>query len=165
MQTILGSGGAIGVELAKVLRNYTDTIRLVSRTPEKVNPEDELISADLTNAEDVMKAVEGSEIVYITAGLPYSTKIWTTTWPVVMKNIIEACKKHNAKLVLFDNIYMYDGNHLNGMKEDTPINPPSKKGKVREEVSSLIINEFNRGEMKALIARSADFYGPLIKLL
>ena len=64
MQTILGSGGSIGVELAKILPSYTDKVRLVSRNPEKVNDNDELVKGDLTNEEDVMKAVEGSEIAY-----------------------------------------------------------------------------------------------------
>jgi pyruvate/2-oxoglutarate dehydrogenase complex dihydrolipoamide dehydrogenase (E3) component len=41
-QTILGSGGAIGIELAKVLKTYTGDIRLVSRNPRKVNDEDEI---------------------------------------------------------------------------------------------------------------------------
>lgn len=41
MQTILGAGGAIGIELAKDLRNYTDIIRLVSRKPFKVNTTDQ----------------------------------------------------------------------------------------------------------------------------
>ena len=42
MQTILGSGGAIGISLAKELMNYTNQIRLVSRNPKKVNETDEL---------------------------------------------------------------------------------------------------------------------------
>ncbi len=33
MQTILGAGGSIGIELAKSLTSYTTDIRLVSRTP------------------------------------------------------------------------------------------------------------------------------------
>jgi len=37
MQTILGSGGAIGIELAKALTAYTLDIKLVSRNPKKVN--------------------------------------------------------------------------------------------------------------------------------
>ena len=35
VQTILGSGGAIGVPLARELKNYTDKIRLVSRNPKR----------------------------------------------------------------------------------------------------------------------------------
>ncbi|MFT7057288.1 MAG: putative NADH-flavin reductase, partial [Roseivirga sp.] len=63
MQTILGAGGAIGVELAKVLPQYTKDIRLVSRNPKKVNPTDQVMSANLLNLDDVMKAVDGSEVV------------------------------------------------------------------------------------------------------
>ena len=40
MQTILGSGGAIGIPLARELKKYTNEIRLISRNPQKVNPAD-----------------------------------------------------------------------------------------------------------------------------
>ena len=163
MQTILGAGGAIGIELAKALPTYTNAIRLVSRNPQKVNENDLLFKADLTKAEEVDKAVEGSETAYLTVGLPYKTKVWEATWPLVMQNVIEACLKHQCKLVFFDNIYMYDGRSLNPITEDLPINPPSKKGKVRAKVVQLLeAAQQNRG-LEALIARAADFYGPGIK--
>lgn len=75
-QTILGAGGAIGIELAKALTKYTTHIRLVGRNPQKVNPTDTLHIADTTIREQVFKAIEGSEIVYITVGYEYSVKIW-----------------------------------------------------------------------------------------
>jgi len=163
MQTILGAGGAIGIELAKALKNYTKEIRLVSRNPKKVNETDELMVADLLNTEDVRKAVEGSKIVYVTVGFPYSTKIWQEVWPKFMSDVIAACKEFNSKLVFFDNMYMYDPKYLDRMTEETPINPPSKKGKIRAEVAQMILDEVNAGTLTALIARSADFYGPGIK--
>lgn len=46
-QTILGAGGAIGIELAKALTAYTTDIRLVGRNPKKVNTTDQLFQADL----------------------------------------------------------------------------------------------------------------------
>ena len=76
MQTILGSGGAIGIELAKALTKYTNEIRLVSRHPEKVNSRDELFAGDLLNKEELNKAVAGSSIVYVTVGFPYNLKVW-----------------------------------------------------------------------------------------
>lgn len=163
MQTILGSGGPIGIELAKALKTYTKDIRLVSRNPKKVNDSDTLLKADLTQLEDLNKAVEGSTHVYLTVGFPYALKVWQENWPLVMQNTISACKLHNAKLVFFDNIYMYDPNHLAPMDEETPINPSSKKGKVREQIASMLMKEVNEGNITALIARSADFYGPSIE--
>lgn len=160
MQTILGAGGIIGQELAKNLPQYTDQIRLVSRNPEKVNPSDELFACDLTDTDRVKEAVEGAEVAYLTAGLPYNTKVWQSTWPVVMKNVIEACKMHACKLVFFDNVYMYDPAHIPHMTEETPVNPSSKKGKVRAQIARMLMDAVDRGSLEALIARSADFYGP-----
>jgi len=163
MQTILGSGGAIGLELAKVLPQCTNKIRLVSRNPQKVNPSDELFSANLLNAGETDEAIKGSDVVYVTVGFPYSTRTWAQNWPPFINNVLHSCKKYQSKLVFFDNIYMYDQNSLNGMTEDTPINPSSKKGRIRAQIASHILKESKVGNIQALIARSADFYGPGIK--
>ena len=163
MQTILGSGGAIGIELAKALTTYTDQIRLVSRNPKKVNDTDQLMAADLLKENEVRDAIKGSSIVYVTVGFPYNLKIWKRSWPKFMKYVIAACKEEKCKLVFFDNIYMYDSDHLDGMTEETPINPPSKKGEVRQEIAKMVMDAVDNGEITALIARSADFYGPSIQ--
>jgi nucleoside-diphosphate-sugar epimerase len=163
MQTILGSGGAIGIELAKALNEYSTDLRLVSRNPKKENETDELFPADLLNPRDVREAVEGSSIVYVTVGFPYAYKTWKQSWPVFIKNVIDACMEFKSKLVFFDNIYMYDLNHLDGMTEDTLIKPPSKKGVIRAEIAYMIMDKVKEGKLTALIARSADFYGPGIK--
>ncbi|NQV37528.1 MAG: NAD-dependent epimerase/dehydratase family protein [Candidatus Marinimicrobia bacterium] len=162
MQTILGSGGAIGIELAKALKEFTSEIRLISRNPEKINPTDELLSADLLNRDDVFEAVKGSSVVYVTVGFQYSIKSWKANWPPFISYVIDACKKHNCKLVFFDNIYMYDSNYLDGMTEETPINPVSEKGEIRTKIAQMIMDEVEAGQLTALIARSADFYGPTI---
>lgn len=159
MQTILGSTGVIGTELAKSLTQYTDKIRLVSRNPKSVNSTDQLVIADLTNPEQVLNAVERSDVVYLTAGLQYKINIWQTQWPIIMKNVISACKTHKAKLVFFDNVYAY-GLVKGWMKEDTLVNPVSKKGEVRAQIAQMIMNEVERGSLDAMIARAADFYGP-----
>jgi len=160
LQTILGAGGSIGIELAKALPKYTTRIRLVSRSPQKVNDTDELVAADLTKASEIDRAVAGSTIVYVTVGFEYSVKVWQKLWPPFMQHVIEACKKHNAKLVFFDNVYMYDPDHLHPMTEDTPMRPSSKKGAVRKALVDMIMAEVQRGQLTALIARSADFIGP-----
>lgn len=165
MQTILGAGRAVGKALAKALTEHTDRIRLVSRNPKKVNDSDELFAADLLNAESVSKAVEGSEVDYLCAGLEYKVKVWRASWPVIMQNVIRACKEHKSKLVFFDNIYMYDPNYLGDMTEETPHRPVSKKGAVRKELIEMLRAEMDKGELEVLIARSADFYGPGVKLV
>jgi nucleoside-diphosphate-sugar epimerase len=159
MQTILGSSGIIGTELAKALTHYKEKIRLVSRNPKRVNPNDQLVIADLRNLNEVLTAVEGSDVVYLTVGLQYKINIWQDQWPLIMKNVIDACKTHKAKLVFFDNVYAY-GLVKGWMKEDTMVNPSSKKGEVRAQIAQMIMTEVEKGHLDAIIARSADFYGP-----
>lgn len=163
MQTILGAGGAIGNLLAPELRKYTDQVRLVGRNPVAVHKSDHLISADLTDYQQTEKAVEGSEIVYLTVGLPYSFKFWGRNWPVIMENVINACKKHNSRLVFFDNVYMYKPDSLDPMKETHEIDPCSKKGSVRANIACSLMDHVQNDTLQALIARAADFYGPSIE--
>lgn len=160
MQTILGAGGDIGRLLARELKKYTDKVRLVARTPQQVNGDDELLKADLLNTDEVNNAVKGSEVVYLTVGLPYDVRVWQKNWPVIMINVINACVVHHCKLVFFDNVYMYDKNAIPNMTESSPVNPPSKKGKVRAQLVQMIHEAIENKGLKAIIARSADFYGP-----
>lgn len=157
MQTILGSGGAIGIELTKALSQYTDEIRLVSRKPKQVDDTNQLFPADLTDPSQVNKAIKGSEIVYVTVGFEYATKIWRATWPPFIRSVIESCKRHDAKLVFFDNMYMYDPDYIGDMTEETPVRPVSRKGQVRAEIVEMIMQEVKEGKLTALIARAADF--------
>ncbi len=159
MQTILGANGVIGQELSKHLPQYTTQIRQVSRNPKKVNASDETVHADLLNYEQTEKAVAGSDVVYLLAGLKYDTKTWQEQWPKVMRNAIDSCKKHNSKLVFFDNVYAY-GYTQGAMTEETPFKPNSKKGEVRARIATMLLDEIKQGNIQGMIVRSADFYGP-----
>lgn len=160
MQTILGASGQIGQELAVHLkRDFTDEIRLVSRNPKKVNDSDELHRADLLDAKDTLRAVEGSEIVYLTAGLPMDTRLWVEQWPVIMKNVIDACSSHGARLVFFDNTYMYPQTD-EPQREDAEFRPYGEKGRIRAAIATDLLKAMNRKRLSAMICRAPEFYGP-----
>lgn len=163
MQTILGSGGAVANHLAKELKNFSSVIRLVSRHPGKVNDSDEIFEADLKDKESVNRAVAGSEVVYLTAGLKYDSRIWKRDWPVIMQNVIDACVQHRTRLVFFDNVYAYSPNEIPHMTENSIKKPEAKKGKVRLDLLNMIFDAIKDQGLKALIARSADFYGKEVK--
>lgn len=160
MQTILGAGGAIGKPLAKELKKYTDKIRLAARNPKKINEDDELFMCDLLDKKSVMQAVANSSVAYLTVGLEYKVIVWQRDWPIVIQNVIDACLQHNCKLVFLDNVYMYSVDSIPHMTENSVINPSSQKGKVRAQLVQMIFEAIQQKGLKALIARSADFYGP-----
>ncbi|WP_324028239.1 NAD-dependent epimerase/dehydratase family protein [Maribacter sp. BPC-D8] len=160
MQTILGANGQIAIELAKELKKkYTSDIRLVSRNPKKVNDTDTLFSANLLDKQKTEEAVKGSEIAYLTVGLPMNTKMWVDQFPIMMHNVIDACKKHHTKLVFFDNTYMYAQND-NPLTEESGFAPVGQKGKVRAEITTMLLDEMAANNLEAVICRAPEFYGP-----
>jgi nucleoside-diphosphate-sugar epimerase len=156
--TILGAGGSIGNPLAYELLKSKQEVRLVSRSKVAITGA-ESFKADLTSFEDTLKSIKDSDVVYLCAGLPYNVKAWSELWPVVMQNTINACKEVNAKLIFFDNVYMY-GKVDGKMTESTPYNPCSKKGEIRAKIARNLEEEISKKNITASIARAADLYGP-----
>jgi len=156
--TILGAGGAIANGLTKVLAAHGETIRLVSRNP-ALSKQAEVFPADISDKPQVVDAVKDSSVVYLCIGLKYDYVVWRAQWPKIMDNTIEACRKAGAKLIFFDNVYMY-GRVDGPMTEETPYNPSSKKGDLRARIATKLMSEVRKGNIIASIARAADFYGP-----
>jgi nucleoside-diphosphate-sugar epimerase len=159
LHTVLGANGVIGRELSRALPQYTTRIRQVSRHPRRVNATDELVSADLLDPEATSRAVAGSSVAYLVAGLKYDLRVWQDEWPRVMRNTIDACRRHGTALVFFDNVYAY-GRVDGVMTEATPYNPTSRKGEVRARIAATFSEEMTRGTITGMIVRAADFYGP-----
>lgn len=160
MQTILGATGQIAMELARELRRTTEgDLRLVSRSPRKINDTDILAPADLLDAGQAAEAVKGSRIVYFTAGLPPDTVLWETQFPLMLHNALAATRAAGARFVYFDNTYMYPQDDR-VLTEDTPFAPVGRKGRVRAEMASMVLQEMARGDIPVLIGRAPEFYGP-----
>ncbi|HPW90118.1 MAG TPA: NAD-dependent epimerase/dehydratase family protein [Paludibacteraceae bacterium] len=159
MQTILGANGIIAKELAKELKlHFTSDIRLVSRNPQKVNDTDQIVSSDLLDQKQTDKAVKDSEIVYFTVGLPINSALWKEQFPRMIQNVIAACKRYQAKLVLFDNTYMYPV-QKEPLTEKTPFRPVGQKAKARAAMASLVLDAIASQQLEAVICRAPEFYG------
>jgi len=160
MQTILGANGQIAEELTRYLHDTaTHDIRLVSRNPRQVHDTDQLHKADLTDPAATAAAVEGSDIAYLTVGLPNDTALWERQFPVMMANTIAACQKHDCKLVFFDNTYMYPKTSAPQV-EDTVFEPAGRKATVRAQMATMLLREMRAGTIEAVICRAPEFYGP-----
>ena len=161
MQTILGANGQIAVELARELRriNPEQALKLVSRNPRKVHDRDLLQAANLLDAEQTRQAVQGSHIVYFTAGLPPDTELWERQFPTMLRNTLNASLVAGASFVYFDNTYMYPQN-AQRQTEATAFAPVGRKGRVRAMMAEMVLAEMARGEIPVLIGRAPEFYGP-----
>lgn len=77
-----------------------------------------------------------------------------------MANVIDGCTSSGAALVFFDNVYAY-GNVSGAMTETTPFNPCSRKGDVRAEIATTLLQAMHAERVTAMIVRSPDFYYPI----
>jgi len=159
MHTILGAGGPTANALVRELSLNKEMIRLVSRRPVKISSENTTWKkADLLQYNEILEATKGSSVIYLCAGLIYDKEVWKQQWPVIIQNVINAAKQTGARLIFFDNVYMYG--LVNGpMTEHTPYNPCSVKGEVRAKIATQLMDEVKAGNIQASIARAADFYG------
>lgn len=159
MYTILGAGGSVSNELVKLLAGRKLAFRTVSRHAIATEGAAEARVGDLTNHEQTVEAVAGSDVVFLLVGLKYDQKVWAEQWPRIIDNVVDACKQARAKLIFFDNVYMY-GKVSGAMTEETPYRPTSRKGEVRAQIATRLERAWKEGELTAMIARAADFYGP-----
>ncbi|MEI8273042.1 MAG: NAD-dependent epimerase/dehydratase family protein [Paludibacter sp.] len=158
--TILGAGGSIGNALTYQLLKSNESVRLVSRSAYSISGA-ESFKADISSYQQTLDSIKGSDIVYLCAGLAYDRKVWAELWPKIMQNAIDSCKASNAKLIFFDNVYMY-GKVEGKMTEYTPYKPCSAKGEIRAKTATMLEDEIKHNNIQALIARAADLYGPYI---
>jgi nucleoside-diphosphate-sugar epimerase len=158
LQTIIGGNGTIGKEVAKQLYNMGIAVRIASRSPQKINPTDQLFTLDVFHEESVLEGIRGSSVVFLIVGLSYEDKVWLDGFPKAVRSVVNACKKEGAKLVYFDNVYMY-GQVEGWMNEDLPSKPASVKGIARMIAADLILDAIKNQQIQAMICRSADFYG------
>jgi nucleoside-diphosphate-sugar epimerase len=155
---VLGGNGVVGRETAAALLRRGEVVKSVGRRPSPVDGVTSEI-ADLLVATDVSRALAGTQVAYLTAGLPYSSSVWAQQWPAIVRNTIDAALKHNAHLVYLDNVYAYGA--VDGpMTEQSPLTSSTRKGRVRAAAIAALTTAARERGLVFTVARSADFYGP-----
>jgi len=158
MHTILGAGGPVANAVSKHLQANNSPLRLISRKEVEAGGNTTWKKANLLDLKSLRQAAAGSKVIYLCAGLVYDHKLWAQQWPVIMTNVITLAKENDARLLFFDNVYMY-GRVEGAMREATLYNPISKKGEIRARIATMLEDEWKAGNVRGSIARAADFYG------
>ena len=159
MNTILGAGGPIGDGLPCKILAANRPFRVQPAQPEPIAggtlfPQTLPMRTRPSSSRRLDRGVPA-------AGLKYDLEVWQELWPRIMANAIEACKRAEAKLIFFDNVYMY-GKVAGLMTENTPYAPCSKKEDSRKDRNGLM-DEVQAGRLSAMIARSAISTDPIPK--
>ncbi len=167
LQVVFGTG-PIGLHTAAALIQQGNTVRLVNRSgslsplrrsiaAELKDSAIEVIKADALNRAEVLQAAEGASHIFHCINPQYHQ--WASVLPLVQENMIEAALRQNAVLAVSENLYMYKRG-IPVINLTSPVDPPSKKGAIREELHGHLKNAENSRGLKWTAVRGSDYYGP-----
>ncbi|MEN2739850.1 NAD-dependent epimerase/dehydratase family protein [Microbacterium sp. X-17] len=154
---VLGGNGVAGRETVRALVRAGRSPVSVGRRPAAVDGATSA-TADLLDAADVARVLDGAEVAYLVVAPAYSARVWAQQWPVITRNVVDAALQYGVRLVYLDNVYAY-GELRGPMTEQTELRPNSRKGAIRADVVRALDAAAARG-LDVTIGRSADFYGP-----
>jgi nucleoside-diphosphate-sugar epimerase len=158
---VVFGAGQIGPFLARLLLVAGKKVRLVRRSAAPVSLEGtETVRADAGDAAAVAKAVRGATAVYHCMNPAYSAAVWAADLPRIQTNLVTACGKEGARLIVLDNVYALGRPGGKPLSEATPLAPCSRKGEIRARVHRDLEDAVRRGDVRAVTGRASDFYGP-----
>ncbi len=162
LYVVLGATGGIGRAVVTEALARGRRVRAVSRSaaaaadlPAGV----EVLGADLSTPAGAAEAVAGATVV-VHAAQPAYTR-WAQEFPGLTARIADATAASGATLVFADNLYMY-GPQPGGrpMAETTPPAATDRMGRVRAAMAADLLERCARGDLRVMIGRASDYYGP-----
>jgi nucleoside-diphosphate-sugar epimerase len=164
LHVVLGAGGGIGGAITRELVGQGRRVRAVTRGGNAAASYGALppasfedVAADVTDREQLRRALEGAAVVYHCAQPAY--KRWPQEFPAMTRGILAATAAAGAKLVFADNLHMY-GPVDGPMTEETPSVAQTRKGKVRAAMAKELMAAHRDGSLRVVIGRSSDYFGP-----
>ena len=157
LHVIVGAG-AVGAGTAQELANRGLRVRVITRSgsgPE--DPNIERVAADATDVERLTELTAGAHALYNAANPPYAK--WGKEWPPLHDAMLTAAEQTGARLVIMSNLYGY-GTATSPMRSTDPLDPPSKKGKIRADMWNSTLRAHQDGRIRAVEVRASDFFGP-----
>ena len=153
---ILGAAGRLGYAAAEAFRSegwsVTGLVRpgAAHRAPRAIK----IIETADRNA--AVEAAQGMSVVLHALNPPY-TKWHQMALPHAYA-AIEAAETSGATLMFPGNIYNYGRAMPEILDEKTPMQPTTRKGRIRTEIEQRMLEASERG-MRTIILRAGDFFG------
>jgi nucleoside-diphosphate-sugar epimerase len=157
---ILGATGGIGTETAVALSRHGWQIRGFSRTTASslTSPGWQWVKGDAVDRGSVVAAAEGVQAI-MHAVNPPGYRNWARVVLPMIDNTIAAAKASGARILLPGTIYNYGSDAFPLLREESPQNATTHKGKIRIELEKRLKVAARQGT-RSLIGRFGDFFGP-----
>lgn len=146
---VTGSNGLLGQKLTSLLQKDKSIYLIATARSASANAieKGEFHLLDITNKEEVYKIVGSTkpDVIINTAAMTNVDQCETekeTCWKnnvAAVENLINACEKHNVKLVHVSTDFIFDGSH-GPLTEDEPPSPVNYYGESKLAAEQAILN-------------------------
>lgn len=160
---VIGATGGVGSEIARVLAKRGYVVRGLHRNPAQAKARMaslgaiEWVQGDAMNAEDVLRAAAGVNLV-VHAANPPGYRNWKGLALPMLDNSIAAARAAGARLVLPGTVYNYGPETFPLVNESAPQRPKTRKGAIRVAMEQRLAQAAREG-VPVLIVRAGDFFG------
>jgi nucleoside-diphosphate-sugar epimerase len=152
---VLGATGGVGGEVARRLIAAGWTVHALKRDPAKLSAADKASGlvwhrGDAMSAADVAAAAAGVSVT-VHAVNPPGYRNWGKFVLPMLDNTIAAARANGARIVLPGNVYNFGPDAFPDLRETSPQNPVTAKGRIRVEMERRL-REAASTEVGVLIA-------------
>jgi nucleoside-diphosphate-sugar epimerase len=157
---VVGASGGIGSETALAFSRHGWKIRAFSRTKGSASgsSEWEWVKGDALDRASVLAASEGVQAI-VHAVSPPRYRNWSKLVLPMIDNTIAAGKASGARILLPGTVYNYGPDAFPVLREESPQNATTHKGRIRIELEKRLKDAAQQG-VRSLIVRFGDFFGP-----
>ncbi|ACQ79403.1 NAD-dependent epimerase/dehydratase [Beutenbergia cavernae DSM 12333] len=152
---ILGAG-PIGATTARTVVDDGHDVTVVTRSGSGPDhPRITRVAMDVATG-PLRDVATGHDVVVNALNLPYAD--WAEGWPPLHAAIIDAAAAAGADLVTVGNLYLYPAG-TNPMTERSPIDPPTRKGRIRGRMWHEMLAAQSSGRVRVTEVRASDYVG------
>jgi len=155
---VLGGAGRLGRAAAQAFRSAGWHVASLVRgsSADGAVPGTEIIEVDARDAESVVAAASGADVVLHALNVPYAD--WARLALPFADTAIAAARESRATLVFPGNLYSYGAGMPARIDETTSMHPTSRKGAIRIAVETRL-REAAEGGLRTIVLRAGDYFG------
>jgi nucleoside-diphosphate-sugar epimerase len=161
---VVVGAGQIGTPLVARLHRAGHAVTWVSRSrPERVPEGVRHVALDASDGARLAEVARGARALIAAVNPPlYDAAVWARTLPALHRGLIEGARAAGTRLVLLDALYLYTTRE-GPLSPTTRQAPETAKGKVRKQLSDMLVAAQREGHLRATVLRAPDFWGPELK--
>jgi nucleoside-diphosphate-sugar epimerase len=153
---VLGAAGRLGFAAAEAFRDAGWSVKGLVRPGAAWRAPRGIDLIETNDRAVAVKEARGTDIVLHALNAPYTG--WAQHALPLTYSAIEAAEQSGATLIFPGNVYNYGAGMPSVLDETTPMQPSSRKGRLRDEMELRLREASDRG-VRTIILRAGDFFG------